>query len=165
MIGRFRTRLSDALVTPVALERAGHSAGQDLMRRCGSVGRAVRLRMPVTIYAPEGLTIGDEVDIGEYAVIRASGGVRIGSRVQIAAHAILTSRGHPEEPPRHGRVVDAPVMIGDDVWIGAGAVVLPGVTVGDGAIVAAGAVVTRDVPPRSVVAGVPARVLREVASA
>jgi acetyltransferase-like isoleucine patch superfamily enzyme len=53
----------------------------------------------------------------------------------------------------------APVDIGDDVWIGRGALVLPGVTIGDGAVVAAGAVVTKDVPAGSVVAGVPAKVV------
>jgi acetyltransferase-like isoleucine patch superfamily enzyme len=98
--------------------------------------------MPVIIYHPEGLSLGDEVDVGEFVVLRASGGLTIGSRVLIAAHAVITTRGHPEEPPRHGRVVDAPVIIEDDVWIGAGAIVLPGVSIGRGSIVAAGAVVT-----------------------
>lgn len=162
MIRALRQRLSDAIVTPTALERAQHAGGVQLLRRCGRVGTAVRVRMPITVYAPERLEIGNDVDIGEYVVLRANGGLRIGSRVQIAAHAIVTSRGHPEAAPRHARVVDAAVSIGDDVWIGAGAVILPGVVVGDGAIVAAGAVVTRNVDPSTVVAGVPARPLRAI---
>ena len=56
-----------------------------------------------------------------------------------------------------------PITVGDNVWFGAGVQVLPGVTIGEGAVVAAGAVVTRDVPPRTLVAGVPAKVLKEIA--
>jgi len=118
--------------------------------------------MPVVIYAPEALHIGSSVDIGEFSVIRANGGLTIGDRVLIAAHAVITTRGHPEDLPRYGRVEDAPITLEDDVWIGAGAIVLPGVTIGRGSIVAAGAVVTGDVPPLTVVAGVPARELRKV---
>ena len=118
--------------------------------------------MPVTIYAPEQLEIGHHVDIGEFTHIRANGGVRIGSHVLIASGVIITSRGHPIVPPRYGVVEDAPVAIEDDVWIGAGAIVLPGVTVGRGAIVAAGAVVTRSVEQHTIVAGVPARQIGQV---
>lgn len=134
-----------------------------ILSRCAAVGSDVRLRMPVVVYHPEGLSLGSSVDIGEFVVLRASGGLRIGDRVLIAAHAVVTTRGHPDDPPRFGRVVDAPIVIEDDVWIGAGAVVLPGVTVGRGAIVGAGAVVTQDVLPLTVVGGVPARVIRELA--
>ena len=59
----------------------------------------------------------------------------------------------------------APIHIGKQVWIGANATILPGVTVGDGAVIAAGAVVTRDVPERAVVAGVPARVVKTIEKA
>lgn len=136
----------------------------ETLRLCARVGTNVRLRMPVVVYHPEMLEFGNDVDIGEFTVLRASGGMTIGNRVLIAAHAVLTTRGHPERPPRFGEIVDAPIAIGDDVWIGAGAVVLPGVTVGAGAIVAAGAVVTESVPPLTIVAGVPARPLRPIAA-
>lgn len=141
-------------------ERLRAAEASDLLRGCRHVGTAVRLRMPVVVYGADGLSIGDDVDIGEFVVLRASGGLTIGNRVLIAAHAVLTTRGHPEQPPRSGRVEDAPVVIGDDVWIGAGAIILPGVTVGEGSIVAAGAVVTRDVAPRTIVGGVPAEPIR-----
>lgn len=133
-----------------------------MLHRCAAVGREVRLRHPVVIYHPEGLRLGNEIDIGEFVHIRANGGVTIGDRVLIASHVVITSRAHPIALPRFGVIEDAPVRINDDVWIGAGAIILPGVSVGKGAVVAAGAVVTRDVPPMTVVAGVPARVLKEL---
>ena len=128
-----------------------------LMRRCRRCGPRVSLRMPLTIYHPEQLEIGTRVDIGEYTHIRASGGVTIGDGVLIAAGVVITSREHPVALPRYGVASDAPVVIEDDVWLGAGAVILPGVTIGQGAIVGAGAVVTANVPPFTIVGGVPAR--------
>lgn len=125
-------------------------------------GNAVRLRMPVVIYSPEDLVIGDQVDIGEFTHIRANGGLTIGSRVLIAAHVTITTREHPLALPRWSITNDRPVTIEDDVWIGAGAVVLPGVTIGRGAVVAAGAVVTSSVEPFSLVAGVPARPIKAI---
>jgi acetyltransferase-like isoleucine patch superfamily enzyme len=135
-----------------------------IVGRCASVGRSVLLRMPVVVYHPEKLTIGDQVDIGEFVVLRAGAGLTIGSRVLIAAHACLTTVGHPVALPRYGVTEGAPIRIDDDVWIGAGVLILPGVSVGRGAIVAAGAVVTHDVPAFTVVAGVPAVAVRTVPS-
>jgi acetyltransferase-like isoleucine patch superfamily enzyme len=104
--------------------------------------------------------IGEGTWIGAFTVIDGSGGLRIGKGcdvscgVQIYTHntvkRCVSGRGYPH-------IDQAPVTIGDRVFLGAGAVVLMGVTIGDEAVVAAGAVVTRDVPPRTIVAGVPAR--------
>ena len=135
---------------------------QILSSRCHSIGRDVRFRMPLVVYAPERLTLGDQVDIGEFTHIRAGGGLTIGSRVLIAAHAVLTTQGHPTALPRWGVTVDGPIVIEDDVWIGAGAIILPGVTIGRGAIVAEGAVVTKSVEPFTVVGGVPANRIGDV---
>ena len=139
------------------LSRLRSRRAQLMLQRCRAVGAQVRLRMPVTIHHPEQLTLGSQIDIGEYTHIRASGGVTIGSRVLIAASVVITSREHPVALPRFGVTVDAPIDIADDVWIGAGAVILPGVTVGRGAVIAAGAVVTSAVAPFTIVGGVPAR--------
>jgi acetyltransferase-like isoleucine patch superfamily enzyme len=133
-----------------------------LISRCAEVGGNVRLRMPVIIYHPERLHFGTDIDVGENVLLRAGGGLTIGNRVLIAAGAAVVTVGHPIDPPRWGKVTTAPVTIGDDVWIGVNAVVLPGVTIGNGAIVAAGAVVTEDVSPYAMVGGVPATVLRKI---
>jgi acetyltransferase-like isoleucine patch superfamily enzyme len=147
--------------TSACLRLASAHDAERLLASCLRSGR-VRLRMPVTIYGAEFLEIGDQVDVGEFTHIRANGGVKIGSRVLLASHVIVTSRGHPSMLPRYGVTEDAPVVIEDDVWIGAGAIVLPGVTVGRGSIVAAGAVVTRSIEPHTIVAGVPARQIGQV---
>ena len=80
----------------------------------------------------------------------------------VATHAVIASRQHPTVPIKWGVTEDAPIVIDDDVWIGAGAIVLPGVTIGRGAIVAAGAVVTSTVAPFLVVGGVPAKEIGKV---
>jgi acetyltransferase-like isoleucine patch superfamily enzyme len=143
------------------LRMASEQDAARLLASCRQSGN-VRLRMPITIYAPEKLELGDQVDIGEFTHIRANGGVRIGDRVLIASHVVITSRAHPVAVPRYGIVEDAPVVIENDVWIGAGAIVLPGVTVGQGSIIGAGAVVTKSVDPRTIVAGVPAKQIGQV---
>lgn len=110
--------------------------------------------------------IGPGTWIGAFTVIDGSGGLTIGagcdisSGVQIYTHS---SAKRCVSGRRYNTVDRAPVRIGDDVFIGANATVMMGVTIGDSAVVAAGAVVTRDVPERTVVAGVPARPVARVA--
>jgi maltose O-acetyltransferase len=88
--------------------------------------------------------------------------VEIGNRVMIASHVAISSltHDHSRQSMRHSPVVQKKIVIEDDVWIGAGAVILPGITLGHGAVVGAGAVVTKDVPPYSIVVGNPARILK-----
>jgi acetyltransferase-like isoleucine patch superfamily enzyme len=136
---------------------AEHDAARLLAQCRRTAAGHVRLRMPVVIYEPGRLELGHTIDIGEFTHIRANGGVRIGDRVLIAARVTITSRTHPVPLPRAHVNEDSAIVIEDDVWLGAGAIVLPGVTIGRGAIVAAGAVVTKSVEPFTVVAGVPAR--------
>lgn len=113
-----------------------------------------------------GIRVGEGSLIGEYNVIRGQGGVSIGHRVYtspmvqiIAVNHVFDDRSRPFVD--QGITAEG-IVIEDDVWIGSGAVITDGVTVGKGAVVAAGAVVTRDVPPFTVVGGVPARVIRAV---
>lgn len=152
-----RVYLSDGF-----LDRIHKRQAKSMLARCASAGSNIRLRMPLTIYYPELLSIGSDVDIGEYTLIRAKGNVNIGSRVLVASHAMINSSTHPNSLPRFGVTLESPIVIGDDVWIGAGAAILPGVSVGQGSIVGAGAVVTNDVEPYTIVAGVPARPIGKV---
>lgn len=87
--------------------------------------------------------------------------IRLGARVQVGPGAQLLTADHPRDAAQRatGEESGRPITVGDDVWIGAGALVLPGVTVGNGAIIGAGAVVARDVPVGATVVGNPARVV------
>jgi acetyltransferase-like isoleucine patch superfamily enzyme len=117
------------------------------------------------LYSDYGLNIrvGRNVFINQACVLNDIGGIEIGDDVMIGPRVSLLTSGHPLDPDRRRRqIVAAPITIKRNVWLGAGATILQGVTVGADAVVAAGAVVTRDVPPGTLVAGVPAQVLREI---
>ena len=113
-----------------------------------------------------GIWVGRDSLIGEYNVIRGQGGVTIGDRVYTSPLVQILAVNHvfddPARPFVEQGITAEGIAIEDDVWIGAGAIVTDGVRIGQGAVVAAGAVVTEDVPPHTVVAGVPARVVREI---
>jgi acetyltransferase-like isoleucine patch superfamily enzyme len=113
-----------------------------------------------------GITVGADSLIGEFNVLRGQGGITIGDRVYFAPLVQVLAVNHvyddPTRPFVEQGITAEGIAIGDDVWVGAGAVITDGVTIGQGAVVAAGAVVTEDVPPRTVVGGVPARVLKEI---
>jgi len=111
------------------------------------------------------VTVGQRSWIGPFCLVYGNGDVSIGDNVLVAAHTSINTVSHHAErcdvPINDQGIYCDPVTIGDDVWIGMNAVILQGVTIGRGAIVGAGAVVNRDVPPWSVVAGVPARLVRQ----
>jgi acetyltransferase-like isoleucine patch superfamily enzyme len=113
-----------------------------------------------------GIWIGKASLIGEYNVIRGQGGVTIGDRVYTSPFTQILAVNHvyedPETPFTAQGITAEGITIGDDVWIGASAVITDGVEIGEGAVVAAGAVVTKDVPPHTVVAGVPAEVVKKI---
>jgi acetyltransferase-like isoleucine patch superfamily enzyme len=100
--------------------------------------------------------------INRLSMIAAAQGVEIGRDCMIGPHCYITDHDHAHAPGKLVReqvLVPDPVRLGNDVWLGAGAIVLKGVTIGDGAVVGAGAVVTKDVPALGKVAGVPARTI------
>jgi len=115
------------------------------------------------------VTIGRHSWIGPFCLIYGNGDVSIGDNVLIAAHTSINTVSHHFErcdiPINDQGIYCDPVSIEDDAWIGMNAVILQGVTIGQGAIVGAGAVVTRDVPPWSIVMGVPARIVSQRSNA
>ncbi len=113
-----------------------------------------------------GIKIGRNSLIGEYSIVRGQGGVQIGDRVYTSPFTQIIAVNHvfddPNRPFVEQGITAEGIVIEDDVWLGSGAVVTDGVRIGRGAVVAAGAVVTKDVPPHTVVGGVPARVIRTI---
>ena len=109
------------------------------------------------------IDIGSETHFAPYGCLY--GPLTIGKSCAIAAHVVFASVGHGYErtdiPMGDQPVLKNEILLEDDVWVGANAVITQGVTIGEGTIVGAGAVVTRDVPPYSVVVGAPARVIRD----
>jgi maltose O-acetyltransferase len=116
----------------------------------GDVTRLLRIGELTYISGPLRIDLGAEVHIGS--------GVRLGHDV------MLLTFDHDIGPSEYrcGRLVAAPIRIGNGAWIGSRATILPGVSIGDGAVIGAGALVTRDVPPNTLVAGVPARSVRDL---
>jgi acetyltransferase-like isoleucine patch superfamily enzyme len=118
-----------------------------------------------------GFSIGNEVYIADDLIIveelAERGNVTIGNRVSIAPRVTLVTSSHPNHSLIRGfaPVSRGPIVIEDDAWLGAGCIILPGVRVGRGAVVGAGSVVVEDVPSLHVVAGQPARTVRQLTPA
>lgn len=107
------------------------------------------------------ITLGKNVFINHACSFLDIGGIVIEDDVMIGPRVNITSENHPLDPSDRKALIPKTVHIKRNAWIGAGATILPGVTVGENAVVAAGAVVNRDVPPNTVVAGVPAKIIKD----
>lgn len=136
------------------------------MLRCAGmiIADNVRIASSARFYAGGTFSIGENTWIGEDVLITGGdAAIAIGKNCDIGPRVTIVSGSHRlwETPERAaGSGISRPIRVGDGVWIGAGATILGGVTIGDCAMVAAGAVVAKDVLPRTMVAGVPARVVR-----
>lgn len=117
---------------------------------------------PFTADFGRNLHVGRNVFFNAGCHVQDQGGVFIGDNVLIGHNVVLATLDHNLDPSKRNIIHCAPIHIGNDVWIGSNATVTKGVTIGDGAIVAAGAVVTRDVPPRTIAGGVPAKVIKTI---
>lgn len=154
----------------------------DFVPKLRAMGTNVEFAPGVTIITPENVSVGDNVLFNIGCHVQASSPVTIGSKTHfapycilygplevgdkcaVAAHTVFASIGHtydrPEIPFVDQPAQKAPIVLEDNVWIGANASIIAGVRIGTGSIVGAGAVVTHDVEPYSVVGGVPARLIR-----
>ncbi|WP_240332076.1 acyltransferase [Sulfurospirillum tamanense] len=109
--------------------------------------------------------IGEDCSINPFCVIYGHGGLFIGNNVRIAAHCTIIPANHiykdPNKPISQQGETRLGIKIHDDVWIGTGVRILDGVEIGEGSVVAAGSVVVKSIPPYSVVAGVPAKIIKK----
>ena len=121
-----------------------------------------RLFPPVYTDFGKNIKIGKDVFVNSGCCFQDQGGVTLGDGCLVGHNVVFATLDHDKRPGRRGDMTAAPIVVGKDVWIGAHATILKGVTIGDGAIVAAGAGVTRDVPPNTIAAGVPARVVKTI---
>lgn len=125
-----------------------------------SIGRHVQISNSAVIYFPWELKVGDDVGIGDRACLYNLGPLEIGARVTISQGAHLCGGTH-DYRSRSMTLIRSPIVVEDDAWICADAFIGPGVTIGEGAVVGARAVVIRSVAPWQVVAGNPARVIKQ----
>ena len=130
----------------------------------GEVGEGVVVRPPFYCDYGSHISIGARTFVNYDCVLLDVAPIRIGAACQLATRVQLLTATHPvdPEPRRLGWESAAPIELGDNVWLGGGAVVCPGVSIGEDTVVGAGAVVTRDLPAGVVATGVPARVVREI---
>ncbi len=131
--------------------------------RGAKIGGRIKLWRDVYIDHPEQFEAGNDVSISKGAIFVTAGGITLGDETMVGYGAQLISAGHRVPPVgeamRWSGLTLGPLVVEHGVWIGAGAILLPGVTVGWGAVVAAGAVVTKDVDANTIVGGSPATVI------
>ncbi|MEU0913728.1 sugar O-acetyltransferase [Streptomyces althioticus] len=130
----------------------------------GSVGEDVEIRPPLYVDYGSNITVGARTFVNYHLTALDVAAITIGEDCQIGPNVQLLTPTHPVEPqPRRDKLEAArPIIIGDNVWIGGGAIVCPGVTIGDNSVIGAGAVVTKDVPANVVAVGNPARPVRSL---
>ena len=140
-----------------------------IMRFVGfHIGRGSLMRGLPTIYGSgkwkSNLTIGERCLFNIHITIDLAAPVTIGNAVSVGPQTMLITGSHQIGGSLHraGELTPKPIQLNDGCWLGARCTILPGVTVGEGAIVAAGSIVTKDVPPNTLVAGVPAKIKRQL---
>ncbi len=166
-VGEFMDRMSDeARRVTFELNSSYHTPDEVRALLSRLFGKPVPATLRV--FPPFYTDFGKNISVGEGVFINACchfqdhGGVVIGDDCQIGHAVVFATLNHFEDTVRRKATHPAPIVLGRGVWVGSNATLLQGVTVGDHAIIAAGAVVTRDVPPRTIVGGVPARVIRPI---
>ena len=137
---------------------------RDYMRQItgSEIDETLRIFTPFHINYGKKTTFGRDCFVNFGCTFLALGGITIEDDVFIGPHCVLATEYHPENPEMRHSLLTKPIVVKRNAWLGANVTVLAGVTIGENAIVAAGSVVTKDVPDNMVVAGSPARVIREI---
>lgn len=145
----FKMALIDGYIYKLFLKRCGYNFM--LQRNC-------------RIYAPQNVEIGNNTGISHHTDLDGNGGLKIGDDVMIGPYTQIISADHRFDslliPMRKQGIRGESVTIGNDVWIGAHVVVLPGISIGDGSIIVSGSIVTKDIAPFSIAVGNPAKVVK-----
>ncbi|OAX48512.1 MULTISPECIES: sugar O-acetyltransferase [Paenibacillus] len=108
------------------------------------------------------IRVGRNVFINHACTFMDRGGITLEDNVLIGPKVNLITINHPLEPAERRSTISTPIVIKKNAWLGAGTMIMPGVTIGENSIVAAGAVVTKDVPPNTIAAGVPAKIIKNL---
>ena len=137
---------------------------RDYMRQItgSEIDETLRIFTPFHINYGKKTTFGRDCFVNFGCTFLALGGITIEDDVFIGPHCVLATEYHPENPETRHSLLTKPIVVKRNAWLGANVTVLAGVTIGENAIVAAGSVVTKDVPDNMIVAGSPARVIREI---
>lgn len=166
-IGAFMDEMSDRARRITCRINGSYHSQEELRGLMGELfGRPVdatfRLFPPFYTDFGQNIHIGRNVFINAGCQFQDHGGVTLGDGTLVGHNVVFATLNHVLDPARRAEMIPAPIVVGRNVWIGSNATILQGVTIGDGAVVAAGAVVTRDVEPRTIVGGVPARMIRRI---
>lgn len=127
-----------------------------------AIDETVAIFPPVYINYGKHLSIGKNVFVNFNCTFLTLGGIVIEDNVLIGPAVKILSEGHPLSPAERQSLIPGKIHIKQNAWIGAGATILPGISIGENAVVAAGAVVTKDVPANTVVAGIPAKIIKSI---
>ena len=130
----------------------------------GAMGEGCWIEPPLYVNWGSRIALGDHVYANTGLTVIDDTFVTIGSHVMLGPRVTISAASHPVDPElrRQAYQYDLPVVLEENVWVGAGATILPGVTIGKNSVIGAGSVVDRDIPPDVVAAGVPCRMLREI---
>ena len=163
ILGRFASYFEDLILYKLWIvgNIPSHGFRNFCYRWAGiKLGKKAVIHMGARFFNPKNISIGEGTIIGGGCFLDGRAKLSIGKQVDIASDVMIYNSEHDLESPKF-TATEEPVYIGDYVFIGPRAIILPGVRVGNGAVIAAGAVVTKDVPEKAIVGGVPAKIIGE----
>ena len=160
-------RMAAAAQAVTAKINCGYHSAEELRRLFSElIGKEVdesfRLFPPIYSDCGKNITVGKGVFINSGCCFQDQARITLGDDCLIGHQVVFATLNHDLAPDRRKHMLPAPIVLGKNVWIGAHATILPGVTIGDNAVVAAGAVVAKDVPQNVIVAGVPAKIIKQI---